>query len=146
MLKRSPLSLLSLLGLTLFASPVAAQVLDLGPSDPALFDNVITVPAGLGIGDGASFGGDGLLTQLNLVGGSVGDNFDAQSGNEVNISDGIVGSGFDAFTGSEVNISGGTVGPSFLALPGSVANVSGGAIGTDFTVFTGSQLTSAKAS
>ena len=45
MIKRSPWSLLGLLGLTLFASPAAAQVLDSGPSDPSLFDTVIDVPA-----------------------------------------------------------------------------------------------------
>jgi len=43
--KRSPLFLLGLLGLTLFSSPAAAQVLDLGPADPTLFDTVIDAPA-----------------------------------------------------------------------------------------------------
>ena len=42
---RSGLCLLGLLGLTLFVSPVTAQVFDSGPSDSALFDNVINIPA-----------------------------------------------------------------------------------------------------
>ena len=41
--KRSLLSLLGLLGLTLFASPAAAQVAA-GPSDPSSFDTVIDLP------------------------------------------------------------------------------------------------------
>ena len=44
MTKRSPLFLLGLLGLTLFCSPVTAQVAD-GPSDPASFGTVIDAPA-----------------------------------------------------------------------------------------------------
>ena len=44
MIKRSPLFLLGLLGLTLFSSPVAAQVAA-GPSDPASFGTVIDAPA-----------------------------------------------------------------------------------------------------
>ena len=42
---RSGLCLLGLLGLTLFVSPIAAQVFDSGPSDSALFDNVINIPS-----------------------------------------------------------------------------------------------------
>ena len=65
--------LLVLIGLTLFASPVAAQVFDLGPSDPALFDIVINVPTDPNIGAGESIGGDGLTTQVNLTnGGEIG--------------------------------------------------------------------------
>ena len=56
---RSQLCLVGLLSLTLFATPVAAQVFDPGPSNSALFDRVINVP-----GDffGGSFvGGTGLI-------------------------------------------------------------------------------------
>ena len=70
---RSSLCSLVLIGLTLFASPVAAQVFDSGPSDPALFDTVINVPTDPNIGADESIGGDGLTTQLNLSdGGDVG--------------------------------------------------------------------------
>ena len=56
---RVTLCLLGLLGLNLFASSVSAQVFDPGPSDSALFDNVINVGPdfGLFLGD---VGGDGL--------------------------------------------------------------------------------------
>ena len=43
MIMRSLLSLLGLLGLTLLASPVSAQLFGPGPSDPALFDDVTAV-------------------------------------------------------------------------------------------------------
>ena len=116
MIKRSPLSLLGLLGLTLFVSPVAAQVLDEGPSDPNLFDTVISVPTDPDIGDDQSVGNDGLLTQINISdGGSVGADFNALSGSEVNLSGGSLGLDFSVFSGGEVNISGGQVGFNFRA-------------------------------
>ena len=102
---RSPLCLLGLLGLNLFASPLAAQVFDSGPSAPALFDNVIDLPPSLNIRNSQSIGGDGSTTQLNISGvGKVGNNFTANSGGEVNISGGSIGHLFDAADGSEVNI------------------------------------------
>jgi len=55
-----PLCLPGLLGLTLLASPVTAQVFDSGPSDPALFDTVINIPSDPDIGDNASIDGDGF--------------------------------------------------------------------------------------
>ena len=135
---RSGLCLLGLLGLTLFVSPVAAQVFDSGPSDSALFDNVINIPADSDIGFFSSIGGDGLTTQLNLSsGGSIVGFFEADSGSEVNINDGTVGDGFDANSGSEVNISGGSFGSSFSANSGSVVNICGGNFGF-FVAFSGS--------
>ena len=141
MIKLSPLSLLGLLGLTLFVSPVAAQVFDEGPSDPALFDTVISVPADPDIGDSQSIGGDGLSTQLNISdGGSVGDRFNANSGVELNIDGGNVGDFCNANSGSEVNISGGSVGFDFQSLSGSVVNISGGNTGTFFRARSGSDI------
>ena len=111
MTTRSTFCLLGLLGLTLFAAPVTAQVFDSGPSDSALFDTVINLPSDPNIGDFQSIGGDGLTTQLNISnGGSVGAIFDANSGVEINISGGIVAGGLDARSGSEVNISSGSLG------------------------------------
>jgi len=139
--------MLGLLGLTLFASPVSAQVFDAGPSNPALFDNVIDLPSDQEVGDGIGFdesvtqvisGGevgiffDATGSQVNISGGTVGDGFDAFAGSQINISGGAIGSNYNAFSGSEVNISGGTFGSSFDASgpfgddPGSVVNISGG--------------------
>ena len=110
---------LGLLGLTLFASPVAAQVLDSGPSDPNLFDTVISVPADPDIGADQSVGSDGLLTQINISdGGRLGADFSALSGSEVNINGGSVGEDFSVFSGGEVNISGGSVGERLILFPG----------------------------
>lgn len=140
-ISRCPLCLLGLLGLTLFCSPVAAQVFDLGPSDPALFDNVINVPTDPNISDGKSVGSDDSVTQVNIsAGGSVGNLFNANSLSEVNVSDGSVGILFDANSGSEVNISGGSVGDGFKANSLSTVNISGGTIGSNFDAFSGSTV------
>ena len=157
---RSGLCLLGLLGLTLFVSPIAAQVFDSGPSDSALFDNVINIPSDPDIDNSSSIGGSGLTTQLNIFdGGSVGGGveaisgtevnvsggslsffFDAESGSEINISGGDVGSGLDANSGSEVNISGGSIGNGFNANSGSEVNISGGCFDRLFEAFSGSQV------
>lgn len=106
-----------------FSATAAAQVFDLGPSDPALFTNVINLPGDF-LPD--EIGGiAGQTTQLNVAsGGTVEDNFEAFEGSEVNISGGEVGR-FLAREGSEVNISGGTMDGSFFGA-GSVVNISGG--------------------
>lgn len=139
MIKLSPWCLLGLLGLTLFASPVAAQVFESGPSDPELFDDFLSLPTDPNIIDLQSSGGDGSTTRINVTaGGSIGASFDALSGTEVNISGGSVGIVFDAFSGSEVNISDGFIGESFDANGGSLVNISGGSVGAGFDVFSGS--------
>jgi len=130
--KRSPLSLLGILGLTLFPSTVDAQVFDLGPSDPALFDTVINLPTDPNIGDNQTIGAagaNGLSTQLNISGGSVGSNFSANFNSEINISGGSIGDGFGGFS-SDVNISGGTIGDNFGAFLGSDVNL----FGSDFAL------------
>ena len=130
-----------LLGLTLFASSVAGQVFDAGPSDSALFDSIINVPADLNIGVEASVGGDGLTTQLNISDdGSVGSRFEANSGSEVNINGGRVGSLFNANSSSEVNVSGGFVDGLFVAESGSVVNISGGSVSSFFDANAGSEV------
>lgn len=139
MIACSPICLLVLLGLTLFTSPVAAQVFDSGPSDSALFDTVIDLPPAPDIGLSESIGGDGLTTQLNVSdGGSVERFFNANSGGEVNISGGAIGSFFNANSGSEVNISGGDVGSFFNANDGSAVNISGGVLRLGFQADSGS--------
>jgi hypothetical protein len=129
-----------LLGITLFASPVTAQVFDSGPSDSALFDNVINVPTDPNIDSSfdmpASIGDDGLTTQLNVsTGGSVGNYANVLSGGEVNINGGTVGDVFDARTGSEVNLDGGAIGFGFTAYSGSRVTISGGTVGRGFREF-----------
>ena len=132
---------LSLLGLTLFASPATAQVFDPGPSDPALFDNVVNIPTDPDIDSFQSIGGDGLTTQLNVGdGGTVGFGFSANSGSEVNISGGDVFAAFDAESGSEINISGGKIGSNFSAESGSVVSISGGKVGLSFDAKSGSDV------
>ena len=136
---RSSLCLLGLLGLTLFASPVVAQVFDLGPSDPALFDIVINVPTDPNIGAGESIGGDGLTTQVNLTnGGEIGNTFTVASGGELNISGGSINSRLTAESGGEVNISGGAMTGFFTTQAGSVVNITGGS--ADFPFSVGQQL------
>ena len=135
MIARSAICLMGLLGLTLFASSVPAQVFDSGPSDPTLFDTVINLPSDPNIGDRVEIGGDSLTTQLNLSNSSsVGTSFTAFFGSEINISGGSVGDGFEAFFGSEVNISGGTVGDFFDVVNGEV-NISGGSVGDRFDAY-----------
>ena len=142
---RFPFCLLGLLGLTLLASPLAAQVFDSGPSDATLFDLVIDGSSGLsGFSDQSndqSVGGDGLTTQLCIFNrGSLGKNFDANAGSEVNISSGTVDNFFDANSGSEVNISGGRVGTHFNAQSGSAISISGGTVGIFFDANSGSNV------
>ena len=142
MITRAPFCLLALLGAILFASPVAAQVFDSGPSDPALFDIVINVPPDPAIGPNASLGGDiiDITTQLNIFGdGTLGVRFNAGPNLEVNISGGVVDNAFTA-NDSEVNISGGSVGNDFDAISGSEVNIIGGVIGRGFDAFSGSTV------
>lgn len=116
-----------------------SQVLDSGPSNPALFDSVINIPGDPDIGDDVMIfspiviGAPIDLAQINLgVGGSIGDDFFAGAGTEVNIGGGTVGRRFEtsgsSFSVSEVNISGGSVG-SFISTNNSLVNISGGTIG-----------------
>ena len=156
MITRSKLCLLGLLGLTLFTSPVAAQIFDPGPSDSALFDTVLNLPGDEAIITGAdneTIGGiAGQTTQLNvdtggtvgdearaidsevnITGGTVGRMFVAQS-SEVNISDGFVGFLFQATQGSVVNLSGGSISELFVANSGSEVNISGGNVSCAFEV------------
>ena len=137
-----------LLGLTLFVSPTAAQVIDLGPSDPALFVDVINSPSdpdiasfttiGSGVQLNVSAGGSvgdnvvAITSEVNISGGSIGDDFEARVGSVVNISGGSVGDDFEARVGSVVNLSGGSIGNSFGAEFGSEINISGGTFGADF--------------
>ena len=147
MIKRSPLSLLGLIGLALFAQPAAAQVAGSGTSDPSSFDEVVNLPGDLGFLDFLTgffqdFGGGGTPTQINVAfGGQLNDGFNAQSGTEVNISGGEVGNHFTAESGSEVNVSGGTIGDFFDAMSGSEINIIGGDFGRQFLARSGSVVT-----
>jgi len=103
------------------------QVNGVGPSDPSLFDNVLTIPTDPDIGNSQSFGGvAGETTQFNLSdGGNIGSQADFNSGVELNISGGLLRRNAEATEGSEVNISGGTIGTEFR-IDGAEANISGG--------------------
>lgn len=150
----SSLCLQGLLGLTLCASPVAAQVFELGPSPASRFQVVLNLPGDeaiitggdsehlgsalttqVNVNDGGTVGMFALTfadTEVNIRGGTVGSFFNAFFFSEVNISGGTVGDYFRAFTDSVVNISGGTVGDEFDARQGSLINISGGTVGDNF--------------
>jgi hypothetical protein len=125
------------------------------------FTTIYNIPPNPNIGDGQSIGSDtqvnlfdggeigesfragvprvgNMNMEVNIFGGSVGDDFDTHVGSVVNIVGGSVnGHGFNAYRGSTVNISGGSVGDHFRAHVGSVVNISGGSVGGDFAVVDG---------
>ena len=72
--------------------------------------------------------------EVNISGGFVGDNFNANSGSTINISGGSVDRFFNANSGSTVNISGGRVLSDFDANSGSTVNISGGIVNGFFDV------------
>jgi len=118
------------------------------PPDPDIGDNQsIGSNTQLNLSDGGEIGfgfaagafdGTNTNVEVNIIGGSVGDHFDAFSDSVVNISGGSVGDIFQAVFDSEVNISGGSVGQIFQAFDGSVVNISGGSVGAIFDAFDGS--------
>ena len=104
-------------------------------------------PSGFSGNSIGRFSGISSNTQLNVSdGGSIGFQFDAGAEDvsntniEVNISGGAVGFDFDANSGSTVNISGGDVGFGFNANSGSTVNISGGTFGNNFQAFDGSTV------
>ncbi|MFV2069551.1 MAG: hypothetical protein ACC645_21515 [Pirellulales bacterium] len=108
------------------------------------FTTILNIPPDPDIGDNQSIGS---ATQLNLSdGGEIGELFDAGAADgtstnvEVNIFGGSVGDDFDAFNGSTVNISGGLVGDRLRASGGSVVNISGGSVGVFFDASSGSEV------
>ena len=143
----TPFLILAALGGWLTTPTASAQLFGSGPSDPALFDQVISLPGDSTFEDeifgsiGNENGGGSPTTQLNVAdGGTVASSFQANSGSEVNITGGIVSIGFSATSGSEVNISGGNVDMLFSAFPGSEVNISGGTVGSRFEARSGSQV------
>src|SRR5690606_2751713 len=93
------------------------------------FTTVIDVPPQPNKGDFFSIGSD---MQLNLGdGGAIGSNFragvsDGSSTNiEVNVTGGTIGQNFRAYAGTTVNMSGGEVDDDFL-VEGAVLNLTGG--------------------
>jgi hypothetical protein len=73
--------------------------------------------------------------ELNVKGGTVGNELQANPGSVTNVSAGIVGNQLAAFAGSIVNISGGRVGNNLSALAGSEVNISGGMVGDNLAAF-----------
>ncbi len=109
-----------------------------------------TLPSGvlnappLVIGDGESIGSN---TTLNVaVGGVVGSNFEAGAYNgsdtniEVNITGGSMGQNFEANSGSTINVSDGSIAWYMKALNGSVVNLTGGTISSYFHIYSGSEV------
>ncbi len=154
----------------LFSATASAQVFDSGPSDSALFTNVINLPpddepegiVGGVMGETTQLNvtTGGVLTsiplfqiqpfsgffanegaEVNIDGGSVGNNFQANQGSEVNIRSGTVGNTFQAFQGSEVSLSGGSVGFGFRALVGSAVNLIGGEYKLNGAAYTDATIT-----
>ena len=78
---------------------------------------------------------------MNVLGGTVGNSFNAYSGSTININDGDIGGIFLAFDGSKINISGGSIGGNFNAYTGTEVNIMGGAFSDGFRVFSGSTAT-----
>ena len=90
---------------------------------------MLNFPPDPDLGNNQAIGSD---TQLNLGdGGAVGTSFDAGASDgtstnvEVNISGGSAGDNFSAYSGSTVNLSGGTVGDRFGAFDGGMVNIFG---------------------
>ena len=79
--------------------------------------------------------------EVNILGGTAGERFDAYAGSVVTISDGEVGEMLNAGHGSEVIISGGFVGERFEAQSGSQVKIRGGRLGDTFSAKSGSQIT-----
>ena len=88
------------------------------------------------IGDGGQVGAnfEAVASRVQILGGTVGDDFDALSRTQVTISNGVVGDGFDVDSESNVQVEGGSVGDKFEVNNGSQVVVSGGAIGNQMTV------------
>lgn len=120
--RRAGLVLLCLqLILCLFSSAACGQ-----------FTTIINIPPDPNIGDSQSIGSD---TQLNLAnGGAIGEFFSAgaysgTSNIEVNISGGTVGDDFGVRSGTIARVSGGLIGEGFHVTEGGVAKISGGSFG-----------------
>lgn len=125
--------------LALLAIPATAQVFDVGPSDPALFDTVINLPPEPNIGSGQSIGGDGQTTQVNLADdGFINSSFDVLAGAELNVSGGRINTSLDVRSGGELNISGGLIGFTGQAFSGSYVTMTGGLVDQGFESLAGS--------
>lgn len=129
------------------AMSASAQVFGPGPSISGFFDTVIDVPNPMppppGILVSGTVGGVmGQTTQVNIaMGGSASNNFTADFGAEVNLSGGTVGDNFVVQNGSTANISGtADVSINFEVGSGGEANVSGGTIGPILRVLDGGTL------
>jgi len=123
---------------------------ELPPVGPANID-VPTAPAPASLRAGQTLrvhGGGQLPPHFNAgrgstlkihPGGSVLDNLEA-TGTTVDLLGGSIGNDFDAFVGTTVNILDGTIGANFVAHSGSIVNFRGGFIGNLFRATAGSTL------
>ena len=113
-------------------------VFDSGQSDSSLFSAVLNLPADQTNFSGQiSLPSPALTRQVNVLpGGTIGgDGGDITTaigeGIEINVNGGSIGNNFGALFGVEVNISSGTIGDNFQLLFSEV-NISGGSIGSNF--------------
>ncbi|MEN1679615.1 MAG: hypothetical protein AAGJ46_08475 [Planctomycetota bacterium] len=135
----------ALFGATQPAAGAFSTIINVPPNPAPVFvgsDTQLNV-AGGSVGDDLVVGGfDGLSTnvEMNVTGGDVGDNLVANAGAQVNIRGGSIGAFGDAFFGSRVELAGGTLGPFFDANAGSYFQSLGGTIGRGFDAMAGSQV------
>ena len=116
-------------------------VFDSGQSDSSLFSSVLNLPADqTNLSGQISLPSPALTGQVNVLpGGTIGDITTAiGEGIEINVNGGSIGNNFGALFGVEVNISSGSIGDNFLSLVSEV-NISGGSIGSNFQT-SGSQI------
>ena len=116
---------------------------DSGQSDSSLFSSVLNLPADqTNLSGQISLPSPALTTQVNVLpGGTIGGDDTTTAigeGIEINVNGGSIGNNFGALFGVEVNISSGTIGDNFQLLFSEV-NISGGSIGSNFQTL-GSQI------
>ncbi|QEG36909.1 hypothetical protein Pr1d_42490 [Bythopirellula goksoeyrii] len=130
----------SLQGQTLPSGVLDVPPLVIGNSESIGSNTTLNVANGGIVGnlfDAGKTNGTSTNIEVNVIGGVVGDGFDAYGGSTVNISGGSVGEDFDAHRNSVVNISGGNVGQDFRALYESEVNITGGSVGRRLLVYGG---------
>ena len=82
----------------------------------------------------------GANIEVNVLGGEIGDKFNAYNGSTINLETGRIGNDFHALSGSVVSIQGGVVGEHFDVAGGNVT-ISDGVVGDFARVFQGGRLT-----
>jgi hypothetical protein len=120
--------------------PIGSSLIDLpGSAAPAGIRNgqALNVDSGGQLPDNFNAG---LGSTLHVyAGGAVGKNLEVLGAN-VDVLGGSIGDGFDAFSGSTITVRGGSIGESFTAHSGSTVDLQGGAISAFFQALAGSTV------